>query len=63
MYDLTGTVICMHRTSKKTLGSGMSANVREPIRRQWKTQYDEAAENEPPPWAQHDHRQPGLISH
>jgi len=47
---------CMCRGDKKTLAAGMSASAREPIRRQFKSLYDEAAENEPPPWAQPDLR-------
>jgi len=50
------TCVQSGRGDKKTLGAGMSDSAREPIRRQWKTLYDEAAENEPPPWAQPDLR-------
>ena len=51
----------VHRAGMKTAGDGMSATVRQPIRRQFKSLYDEAAENEPPPWAQPDTQKPGFI--
>ena len=39
----------------------MSGSVVEPVKRQWKTMYDEAAENEPPPWAQPNLKHIGLL--
>ena len=44
----------------KTAAAGMSASAREPIRRQFKSLYDEAAENAPPPWAQPEPQKPGF---
>jgi len=51
-------------TDRKAAGSGkgLSSVVLQPIKRQWKTLYDEAAENEPPPWAQQDRQLPGYTT-
>jgi len=51
-------------TDRKAAGSGkgLSSVVLQPIKRQWKTLYDEAAENEPPPWAQQDCQLPGYTT-